>query len=132
MKSLEKNNKGKGWQEQGQPYKTQRRGEINTMKKRVTTVRRLVRTTVTLATVLSLLLLSSYIESHYKRQAIVDTIENNVVTFIDSCGYTWTAINVDNITEGQTVTLKMYTNNTNSIITDDEIVKIEPTAITLQ
>ena len=111
----------------------QGRGEINTMKKRrVTTVKRLVRTTATLVIMLSLILLSSYNESHYKRQATVDTIENNVVTFIDSCGYTWTAINVDNIIEGQTVVLKMYTNNTNSIITDDEIVKIEPTTITLQ
>lgn len=102
------------------------------MKKRATTVKRLVRTTTTLAIMLSLILLSSYNESHYKRQATVDTIDSNVVTFIDSCGYTWTATNVDNITEGQTVTLKMYTNNTNNIITDDEIVKIEPTAITLQ
>ncbi len=94
--------------------------------------RRRVQITLLVIAIISLALLSSYIESHYKRQATVDTIENNVVTFIDSCGYTWTAINVDNIVEGQTVTLKMYTNNTNNIITDDEIVKIESTAITLQ
>ena len=94
--------------------------------------RRRVHTALLVTAIISLALSSSYIDSHYKRQATVDTIENNVVTFIDSCGYTWTAINVDNITEGQTVTLKMYTNNTNNIIADDEIVKIEPTAITLQ
>jgi hypothetical protein len=72
------------------------------------------------------------VNTHYTRDAWVDSIENNVVTFIDSCGYTWEADEVDNIVEGQTVVLKMHTNHTDSIVSDDVIVSIKPVAITLQ
>lgn len=79
-----------------------------------------------------LLMLSSYIDTRYTREATVDSINGTTVEFVDTLGYTWTATDVDNVVEGQTVVLKMYTNNTNSIITDDKIIKIEPTKITVQ
>lgn len=76
-----------------------------------------------------LLSLVSYIESHYKRVATVDSVDNNVVSFVDTLGYTWEATDVENVVEGQKVLLKMYTSHTNNIITDDIIVGIKPTAI---
>lgn len=79
-----------------------------------------------------LLMLSSYIDTRYTREATVNSINGTTVKFVDTLGYTWTATDVDNIVEGQTVVLKMYTNNTNGIITDDEIVKIKPIEIIMQ
>lgn len=92
------------------------------MKRR--TVRR-VRTIIYTMIVLIMLLTVSHIESHYKRVARVDSICNNVVTFTDALGYTWEATDVDNMVEGQTVILKMHTNHTDSIISDDIIVGIK-------
>ena len=99
------------------------------MKRR--TVRR-ARAIIYTMIVLIMLLTVSHIESHYKRVARVDSICNNVVTFTDVLGYTWEATDVDNIVEGQIVVLKMHTNHTDSIISDDIIVGIKPTTITLQ
>ena len=99
---------------------------------KTTTIRTIIKRTMMMITIIILLYLLSYIEAHYTRDAVVDSIEDNVVTFIDTCGYTWETTDVDNIVEGQTVVLKMHTNHTDSIISDDIIVDIKPTAITLQ
>ena len=99
---------------------------------KTTTIRTIIKRIMMLITIILLLVLSSYIDTHYTRDARVDSIENNVVTFIDTCGYIWEATDVDNIVEGQTVVLKMHTNHTDSIISDDVIVGIKPIAITLQ
>lgn len=95
-------------------------------------MRTITKRTMMSITIILLLILSSYIDTYYTRDARVDSIEDNVVTFIDTCGYTWKAIDVDNIVEGQTVVLQMHTNHTDSIISNDIIVGIKPTAITLQ
>ncbi len=99
---------------------------------KTTTIRTIIKRTMMMIIIILLLYLLSYIATHYTRDAVVDSIEDNVVTFVDTCGYTWEAADVDNIVEGQTVVLKMHTNHTDSIISDDIIVDIKPTAITLQ
>ena len=99
------------------------------MKRR--TVRR-VRAIIYTMIVLIMLLTVSHIESHYKRVARVDSICNNVVTFTDVLGYVWAAEDVENVVEGQTVTLKMYTKHTNGNVLDDVIVGIKPTAIRMR
>lgn len=99
------------------------------MKRR--TVRR-VRAIIYTMIVLIMLLTVSHIESHYKRVARVDGICNNVVTFTDALGYVWAAEDVENVVEGQTVTLKMYTRHTNGNVLDDVIVGIKPTAIRMK
>ena len=65
----------------------------------------------------------------YTREAMVQSMEDNTVVFVDNMGYTWEATDVENITEGQMVELKMFTNHTNDIIHDDIIKSIKPTAI---
>lgn len=74
-------------------------------------------------------MITSHIESHYTREAMVQSMEDNTVVFVDNMGYTWEATDVENITEGQVVELKMFTNHTNDIIHDDIIKSIKPTAI---
>ena len=99
------------------------------MKRR--TVRR-VRAIIYTMIVLVMLLTVSHIESHYKKVATVDSINGSVVTFIDTLDYTWEAEDVENVVEGQTVTLKMYTRHTNGNVLDDVIVGIKPTAIRMK
>ena len=99
------------------------------MKRR--TVRR-ARAIIYTMIVLIMLLTVSHIESHYKRVARVDSICNNVVTFTDALGYVWTAEDVENVVEGQTVTLKMYTKHTDDNVLDGIIVGIKPTAIRMK
>lgn len=99
------------------------------MKRR--TVRR-TRAIIYTMIVLIMLLTVSHIESHYKRVARVDSISNNVVTFVDTLDYTWEAEDVENVVEGQIVTLKMYTRHTNGNVLDDIIVGIKPTAIRMK
>lgn len=94
--------------------------------------RRKIRTTIYIIILLLLFALSSYIDTHYNREATVTTIEDNVVVFTDTVGYTWEATDVENIVEGQTVVLKMHTNHTTNNISDDIILKIKPTAICMQ
>lgn len=65
-----------------------------------------------------------YWETHYNRDAVVVSFYNNVVTFEDLSGYTWTADD-EGYKEGQKVCLLMSTNGTDSYIYDDEIVSIK-------
>lgn len=65
-----------------------------------------------------------YWETHYNRDAIVVSFHDDVVTFEDLSGYTWTADN-EGYKEGQKVRLLMSTNGTDSYIYDDEIVSIK-------
>ena len=99
---------------------------VKTTKKRARTRRC---TLVLLTTIIMTIIITSYIESHYTREAVVQSVEDNTVVFVDNMGYTWEAADVENITKGQTVELKMFTNHTNDIIHDDIVTSIKPTAI---
>lgn len=99
---------------------------------KTTTIRTITKRAMMLITLVLFLTLLSNINTHYTRDAWVDNVEGNVVTFVDSCGYTWEATDVDNIVEGQTVVLKMHNHHTDNVVSDDVIVSIKPVAITLQ
>lgn len=85
-----------------------------------------------LLVIVTTIMITSHIESHYTREAMVQSMEDSTVVFVDNMGYTWEAVDVENITEGQTVELKMFTNHTNDIIHDDIIKSIKPTAIRMK
>ena len=66
--------------------------------------------------------INSY-EACYNRDAEVFSIENDIATFEDTCGYTWEwdiAIG-DNLFVGKQVTLKMDSRHTDTI--NDDIIK---------
>lgn len=87
---------------------------------------------IMLLVIITTVMITSHIESHYTKEAIVQNVEDNTVVFVDNMGYTWEASEIENITEGQIVELKMFTNHTNDIINDDIIKSIKPTAIRMR
>ena len=66
--------------------------------------------------------INSY-ESSYNRNAEVVSIENNIATFEDTCGYTWEwdIETGDNLFIGTQVTLEMDSCHTDTI--NDDIIK---------
>ena len=62
-------------------------------------------------------------DTHYNREGIVTSIEDNVITITDTTGNTW-EIEDTNIAIGTNVTLKMHTQGTTNNITDDTIIKV--------
>lgn len=62
----------------------------------------------------------------YKRQAVVDNIDGNMITFCDNCGYMWQleAEEEKRYAVGEKVVLYMDDMNTNTIY-DDIIITIK-------
>lgn len=67
-----------------------------------------------------------YVETHYTKKATVVEVNEttNEVVVVDTIGHEW-AFEGTGYTVGDKVTMTMYTNHTDSIITDDEIVKVK-------
>lgn len=67
-----------------------------------------------------------HIDTHYTRKNCeVIKVEQGLMTIKDTCGYEWCYYSNEEVyTVGTKVDLKMYTNNTDTNIEDDEIVKI--------
>ena len=86
---------------------------------------------MTIVIIISTLLLCSYIEQRYTREAVV-CVEEDEITFVDSMGHEWSA-DVDNVVDGQMVLLKMNNNNnTEENIDDDIIVRVKPISIRMK
>lgn len=72
----------------------------------------------------------SYVESHYTRKdCVVVEVEQRLVTVVDKTGNEWCYyMDSEDYTDvpsvGTVVDLHMYTNNTDSYIYDDEIVRV--------
>lgn len=64
------------------------------------------------------------IETTYKREATVVSIDNDVVVCEDTVGYTWEVL-ADGLAVGQEVILIMDTNTTDSVIDDDTVKDIK-------
>lgn len=64
----------------------------------------------------------THVENHYTRKncEVVNYIED-CVTVVDKCGYKWELI-ADGLEIGDKIDVRMYTNNTDNNIYDDEIV----------
>lgn len=83
--------------------------------------------TILIASVIffSILLLSFY-ENHYNRQATVTKVNGKIITFTDTSDNTWVFENnkAANFSIGAKVRLLMFNNNTEEYIYDDEIIKV--------
>lgn len=68
----------------------------------------------------------SYVESHYTRKdCVVVQAEGQLVHAEDRQGHVWCyEVEGDTPSVGDTVDLHMYTNNTDSYIYDDEVVRV--------
>ena len=65
-----------------------------------------------------------YWDTHYNREAMVISVENNIVTVEDEAGNEWVFVE-DGWAVGDEVTLLMHTNTTESDITDDRIISVK-------
>lgn len=61
-----------------------------------------------------------HIETHYTRDAVVTSVEAEVVVVDDGCGHEWAFLG-DGYKVGDEVQLYMYTNGTDTVVEDDEI-----------
>lgn len=80
---------------------------------------------ITIAMV-GMMALGLHMSNTYTRDVVIDSIENNIVTFIDTTGnmWEWEAREGETYKEGQEVKLIMNNMDTTDI-TDDTIVKIK-------
>ena len=62
--------------------------------------------------------------SHYNREAIVTNINDDEITVVDYSDNVWCFYG-EGYTVGDSVTMKMFTNNTDGNIYDDVIVKVK-------
>ena len=75
---------------------------------------------------ISMMCACSYVENHYTRKGcVVVQIEGQLVHAEDRQGHVWCyEVEDDAPCVGTVVDLHMYTNNTDSYIYDDEVVKV--------
>ena len=76
------------------------------------------------ATLFALMIAVGYVDSHYTRKdCIVTEVNGSVVCVVDVMGREWEFfVDGDAPTVGSWVDLKMYNNNTDANIYDDEVV----------
>lgn len=90
-------------------------------------VRRIVKNIIILTMIVIVLLmyvLASYVDTHYKRDAVViHTANNYYAVAIDNSGNEWEFC-AEDICVGDTVVMQMYTNHSDTIY-DDEVVGIK-------
>lgn len=91
---------------------------------KTTTIRTIIKRIMMLITIILLLVLSSYIDTHYTRDARVDKTEGLSVHFIDTTGRGWWYDGCY-AEVGEEVKLIMYTNNTDNYVEDDIIKDIK-------
>ncbi len=100
------------------------------MTKTNTRVRRIVKNIMIIIMILVVLLmyvLASYLDTHYKRDAIViHTTNNCYAVAIDNSGNKWEFC-AEDISIGDAVVMQMYTNHSDTIY-DDEVVGIKKIA----
>lgn len=72
------------------------------------------------------ILLLSFYNNHYNRQAIVTKVDEKTITFTDTSDNTWVFENnkAAIFSIGAKVRLLMFNNNTEEYIYDDEIIKV--------
>lgn len=89
-------------------------------------MKKVVRATIiTIVVVVTLLAIGrvGYWETHYNREGIVTSVEGEVVTVTDTTGNEW-AMEGEPLSVGDKVTLRMHTQGTDSVITDDTVVSV--------
>ena len=86
---------------------------------------KVVRTVAIVIAMIAMYVFASYVDTHYTTTATVSYADNTgrVVAVDEHNGNMW-EFKADNVYAGQTVKLKMYTNNTTTIY-DDEVVGVK-------
>ncbi len=87
-------------------------------------MKKLLTTVLVLTIIFVLMSIIHTIETHYTRDVVVVHTQDEEVIVQDRQGHLWTFIG-EGYTKDQEITVVMYTNNTDSIITDDEIIRIK-------
>lgn len=87
------------------------------------TVRNAVVTVVVVAVALLVVGRVGYWETHYNREGIVTSIEGDTVVVTDTTGNEW-VMEGEPLSVGDKVTLRMHTQGTDSVITDDTVVSV--------
>lgn len=82
-------------------------------------------TIITIVVVATLLVIGrvGYWETHYNREGVVTEVIDDVVTVTDTTGNEW-AMEGEPLSVGDKVTLRMHTQGTDSVITDDTVVSV--------
>ena len=93
-------------------------------------IRQMMMMVMTIVIIISTLLLCSYIEQRYTREAVA-CVEEDGITFVDNMGHEWSA-DAENVVDGQMVKLKMHTNNTDGNVYDDIVVRVKPMPIRMK
>lgn len=65
-----------------------------------------------------------YSETHYTREGVIVSVDAEEVTVKDTTDNVW-SFEGDDFSEGEKVSLKMYTNHTDNLIYDDEIIDVK-------
>lgn len=108
---------------QGKKKKLMRKKEAGVMTKKI--LMPMVKTILILGIIMAWLSIWGYFGSHYTREAtVVRTDKNNEVIATDNMGNAW-RLPSTGYSEGDKVELKMFTNNTDSIIYDDEVISVK-------
>ena len=74
--------------------------------------------------IIGALLIGGYIDTHYKREAIVVDVVSDEVVVVDKFGNKWSFIS-DGYKVNDNVTLVIYNNTTMNTTVDDEIIDIK-------
>ena len=84
-----------------------------------------VRTIIIIVVMIAMYVLASYVDTHYTTTATIAYQDNTgrVVAVDEHNGNMW-EFKADNVYAGQTIKMKMYTNNTTTIY-DDEVVGVK-------
>lgn len=84
-------------------------------------IARVVKTIIGIFAFLGVFCWAGNLETHYTRQAVVTSIEEDEIVVLDNSDHVWT-FEGDGYKVGDKVILKMFTNYTDDNIYDDEIV----------
>ena len=83
-----------------------------------------MKTFITGALIIGLLVVGGYCDSHYTRKdCVVIQHCDGIATIRDTQGWTWDVMDSD-LKVGDIVDAKMYTNRTNDTIEDDEVIDV--------
>lgn len=95
------------------------------MKRHAVKIKRIVGSIVITTMFVVLLLVCSWYETHYIREAKVIQVDNEIVSVIDKTNNVWQFYrNKEDIKINDQVKLIMDTMNTDTIITDDVIIQV--------
>ena len=86
-----------------------------------------VRTIIIVIVMIAMCTMASFVDTHYTREAVVTYADDTCVIAVDDGGRNIWEFKATNLYKGQTIKMRMYTNNTTTIY-DDEVVGVKVVA----